>query len=93
MGWLNLKKEDNMKAKFIEKFYDNNNDSVLVYEYKGFTYEVIDHGWKGGEPLSWQHKNEQAHIDEMIERLSRPKNQVSEPAQVGFDLFWEYVNQ
>lgn len=84
-----------MKAKFIERFYDYiNRHPVLVYEYRNHRYEVIDFGWKGGTPLSWQHKNEQAHIDEMIERESkRNPDFKSEPAEIGFNLFWEYVNQ
>lgn len=83
-----------MKAKFIEKWYDNiNKNNVLVYEYREHKYEVVDYGWKGGEPLSWQHNCEQAHIDELIEReKNKDKNFVSENAQVGFDMFWAYVN-
>lgn len=83
-----------MKAKLIERSYDHiNKHPVLVYEYRNRRYEVIDYGWKGGEPLAWQHRNEQAHIDEMIERESKPKKRDAESAQVGLDLFWEYVNQ
>ena len=80
-----------MKAKFIEKWYDHiNKHPVLVYEYRNYKYEVIDYGWKGGEPLSWQHKMEQAHIDEMIERELRKSNEyVPQNAEVGFELFWE----
>ena len=45
-------------------------------------------------PLSWQHKNEQAHIDHMLD--DQPKHDPNfkpEDAQIGFDMFWEYVNQ
>lgn len=79
-----------MKAKFVEKYYLLGN-AVLVYEYKGYKYDVTDYGWKGGEPLSWQHKNEQAHIDELIARENRKTNYVEEPAQIGLDMFFESV--
>lgn len=81
-----------MKAKFVEKWFDTvNKKFVLVYEYRGCKYEVIDHSWNGGEPLSWQHNNEQARIDDMLDRKTN-ENFIAEDAQVGFDLFWEYVN-
>ena len=81
-----------MKAQFVEKFYDTDKNPVLVYEYRNHKYEVVDYGWKGGEPLSWQHKLAQAHIDEIISREEKATNFKSENAQVGFDLFWAYVN-
>lgn len=83
-----------MKAKFLRKYYDIENNPVLIYIYRGIEYEVVDRGWKGGEPLSWQHKNEQAHIDAFLDEKPKQddKYRKSEPAQVGFDMFWEYVN-
>lgn len=81
-----------MKAQFVEKFYDTDKNPVLVYEYRNHKYEVVDYGWKGGEPLSWQHKLAQAHIDEIISREEKATNFKGENAQVGFDLFWAYVN-
>ena len=83
-----------MKAKFIEKYYDVDRNPVLVYEYRNCRYEVIDYGWKAGcNSLGWQHKNEQAHIDEFLDN-PKPHDEAfrPEPASVGFDLFWEYVN-
>ncbi len=80
-----------MKAKYIERWYDHiNKHTILVYEYRGHKYEVIDYGWKGGEPLTWQHKMEQAHINEIIEREAS-SDFVPESAEVGFELFWESV--
>lgn len=82
-----------MKAKFVEKFYDTDKNPVLVYEYRGQKYEVVDYGWKGGEPLSWQHNYQQAAIDDNIEKAkNKNPNFKGENAQVGFDLFWAYVN-
>lgn len=77
-----------MKAKFIEKYYLLGNP-VLVYEYRGMRYEITDYGWKGGESLSWQHKNEQAHIDQLIINAEKSKSFNIEPAQIGLDLFFE----
>ena len=79
-----------MKAKFIGKTYGVDGNPVLEYEYRGRKYEVIDYGWKGGEPLGWQHKNEQAKIDQQIEMEEKKKSSsyVGEPAQVGLDLFF-----
>jgi len=80
-----------MKAKFIRSEYDHiNRNKILFYEYRGCTYEVIDFGWRGGTPLGWQHKNEQARIDQDLDN-PKPKYK-GESAQIGFDLFWEYVN-
>lgn len=82
-----------MKAKFIEKFYDNEKHPVLVYEYRGCRYEVIDYGWKGGEPLSWQHKNEQVRIDEELDNPpAHDPNFVPKSAEEGFKIFWDFVN-
>lgn len=84
-----------MVPKFISKEYDSiNKNFILTYEYRNYRYEVIDFGWNGGMPLSWQHKNEQAHIDHMLD--DQPKHDPNfkpEDAQIGFDMFWEYVNQ
>lgn len=84
-----------MKAKFIEKYFDNEHHPILIYEYKGFKYEVIDYGWKGGEPLNWQHRNEQTRIDAEIERMENRENSPKieiESAEKGLEMFWEYVN-
>lgn len=74
---VNMKdKENNMKAKFIEKTYGSGYDKDFVfleYEYRGRQYEVYENRAKGNEPLSWQHKNAQARIDRQIEL---EKNQI-----------------
>lgn len=80
-----------MKAKFIKSEFDPiNKNKILTYEYRECRYETIDFGWKGGQPLSWQHKNEQAHIDEM---LDNPKPEFEgESFEIGLEMFWESVN-
>lgn len=81
------------KAKFVGKIYSPEGFPVLTYLYRGRKYDVIDYGWRGGEPLSWQHKNEQAHIDDMIDKESKSSGAAGEPAEIGFEIFWESVNQ
>lgn len=61
-----------MKAKFIGKYYrtswDFSRDVIeLEYEYRGIRYSVFEDRKKGNEPLSWQHKSEQAMIDRMLD--------------------------
>lgn len=82
-----------MKAKYIGKYYGKGFDRNMVYleyEYRGHTYTVYENRAKGSEPLAWQHRNEQAKIDESIEAESRPKGN-AESWEVGFNAFWEYV--
>ena len=76
-----------MLAKLIDKWAGENGTTVLQYQYKGKNYIVTDYGWNGGEPLSWQHKNAQAYIDKQI-KIER-KQQSTENAQIGLDLFFE----
>lgn len=64
------------KAKFIGKTYGTgyNRDFVyLEYEYRGHTYEVYENRARGNEPLAWQHRNEQARIDRLIEDAEKPQ--------------------
>ena len=86
-----------MKAKFIRKYYGTGFDRdfvYLVYEYRGHEYTVYENRAKGNEPLSWQHKTEQAQIDAIIEAESRPKKpyRYEDSAAYGLDLFMRYVN-
>ncbi len=63
------------KAKFVRKYYGRGYDRdfvYLVYEYRGYKYVVEENTAKGSEPLSWQHRNEQAQIDRLIEEQSQP---------------------
>ena len=77
-------------AKFIKKEYTAEGFPMLTYLYRGKQYQVIDYGWHGGEPLSWQHNNEQAKIDQEIEMENKRMNSnfVEESAEVGLEMFW-----
>lgn len=63
------------EAKYLGKYYGTgyDRDSVyLEYEYKGHRYEVHENKSKGNEPLSWQHRMEQARIDRLIDMENNP---------------------
>lgn len=78
-----------MKAKFISKHYGTGYDRgyvYLEYEYRGMTYTVYENRAKGNEPLAWQHKNEQARIDKI---LDTPQQIKSKP--INWDEIWEML--
>ena len=85
------------KATFIRKYYGGGfeRDFVfLVYGYRGHEYIVYKNRAKGNEPLSWQHKSEQAKIDRLIEDWeSKPKKpyRYEDSAQYGIDKFSEFL--
>ncbi|MBV3807240.1 MULTISPECIES: hypothetical protein [Bifidobacterium] len=70
----------------------------LVYSYRGHEYTVYENLAQGNEPLSWQHRNEQSQIDQLIEQKEQEKNARPKPcryedtAQYAFDQFLNYVN-
>lgn len=69
----------------------------LAYEYRGHTYIITkyNNGCSGTDcSLAYQHKQEQAAIDRMIEEANRPKPEwkYEGSGQEGFDMFWDYVN-
>lgn len=66
-----------MKARYIGKYNGtgyNRHMIYLEYEYRGYTYTVYENTAKGNEPLSWQHKAEQARIDNLIKAKEQEKN-------------------
>lgn len=66
-----------MKARYIGKYNGtgyNRHMVYLEYEYRGYTYTVYENTAKGNEPLSWQHKAEQARIDNLIKAKEQEKN-------------------
>lgn len=70
-----------MKARYIGKYNGtgyNRHMIYLEYEYKGYTYTVYENTAKGNEPLSWQHKAEQARIDNIIKAKEQEKNMTKE---------------
>lgn len=70
----------------------------LVYSYRGHEYTVYENLAQGNEPLSWQHRDEQSRIDQLIEQEEQEKNAKPKPcryedtAQYVFDQFLNYVN-
>lgn len=67
-----------MKAKFITKYYGTGYDRDFVYleyEYRGYRYTIYENHGKGNEPLSWQHRAEQARIDKIIEMENDMNNE------------------
>lgn len=66
-----------MKARYIGKYNGtgyNRHMIYLEYEYRGYTYTVYENTAKGNEPLSWQHRVEQARIDNIIKAKEQEKN-------------------
>lgn len=66
-----------MKAKYIGKYNGtgyNRHMVYLEYEYRGYTYTVYENTAKGNEPLGWQHRAEQARIDNIIKAKEQEKN-------------------
>lgn len=78
-------------AKLIKKEYTVEGFTTLTYSYRGKQYQVIDYGWYGGEPLSRQHKNEQAKIDKEIELENKRMNSdfVEKLAEACLEMFWK----
>lgn len=70
----------------------------LVYSYRGHEYTVYENLAQGNEPLSWQHRDEQSQIDQLIEQGKQEKNSQLKPCryedtvQYAFDQFLNYVN-
>ncbi len=84
------------KAKFVAIYYGRGYEKdyvFLEYEYRGHTYTVYENRARGNEPLSWQHKSEQARIDKLIEIQNMPKDPNAESYEAGFEMFWKSVNE
>lgn len=87
------------KAKFKGKWCsrDFGNEYVnLEYEYRGHTYVVYENRTKGNEPLAWQHKNEQARIDQEIEleeKLKQIDKSKLATAEESLDYFFSLFDE
>ena len=84
------------KAKFIRKYYGKGYDRCFLYmdyEYRGHEYTVYENLAKGNEPLSWQHRSEQARIDRLIELENKPKKpyRYEDTAEYAFNEFWKWI--
>lgn len=74
-----------MKAKFISKYSHREYNNLIIeleYEYRGYRYIITENKTKGNEPLSWQHKNEQARIDHIIEMENKKENLESQSSSI-----------
>lgn len=89
------------KATFVRKYYGIGYDAHMVYldyEYRGHEYTVCENRAKGNAPLAWQHRSEQARIDQLIEQEERDKNAKSEPcryedtAQYSLDQLYNFFD-
>lgn len=89
------------KATFVRKYYGIGYDAHMVYldyEYRGHEYTVCENRAKGNAPLSWQHRSEQARIDQLIEQEERDKNAKPTPyryedtPQYALDQLYRYFN-
>ena len=82
-----------MKAEYIETYVEYRRGYPIkthVYKYRDHTYEVIDAGWIGGQnSLYAQHKAEQDHIDELIEKEKVWSDYKGESAEIGLELFFD----
>ena len=70
-----------MKARYIGKYNGTGYNCHMIYleyEYRGYTYTVYENTAKGNEPLSWQHRSEQARIDNIIKAKEQEKNLTAE---------------
>lgn len=89
------------KATFVRKYYGCGYDAHMVYidyEYRGHEYTVCENRAKGNAPLSWQHRDEQSRIDQLIEWEERDKNAEQEPcryedpAQYALDQLYNFFD-
>lgn len=76
------------KAKFIGRSPKKEKKPYLVYEYKGYKYEVFPNDYKS---MAIQHQIEQNKINEYIRKKKNQELAESEPAELGFQSFWEYL--
>lgn len=89
-----------MDALFVRKYYGHGYDAHMVfdYSYRGHEYTVCENRAKGNAPLSWQHRSEQARIDQLIEWEERDKNAAPKPyryedtAQYAIDQLFLYFD-
>ena len=82
-------KVNKMKATFKSKYRNEKGLTVLVYEYRGYEYEVTEYGMNTLNTLKKQHTDEQARIDRYIaNNESRKPVEYTETAEYALDLFF-----
>lgn len=93
----NHTQSSNYKATFKYKYLTgyNNEYLVLVYEYRGYEYDVYENLAKGySVSLRSQHIQNQRRIDSIIEERSRIQEPVrkEDTADYAIDEFLKYIN-
>lgn len=93
----NHTQSSNYKATFKYKYLTgyNNEYLVLVYEYRGYEYDVYENLAKGySVSLRTQHIQNQRRIDSIIEERSRACEPVrkEDTADYAIDEFLKYIN-
>ena len=93
----NHTQSSNYKATFQYKYLTgyNNEYLVLVYEYRGYEYDVYENLAKGySVSLRSQHIQNQRRIDSIIEERSRIQEPVrkEDTADYAIDEFLKYIN-
>ena len=93
----NHTQSSNYKATFKYKYLTgyNNEYLVLVYEYRGYEYDVYENLAKGySVSLRTQHIQNQRRIDSIIEERSRIQEPVrkEDTADYAIDEFLKYIN-
>lgn len=66
-----------MKAKKLFTYFEKDSgyaDLIMVYEYRGYEYEVVVKGNGYYDPLHQQHEYEQKRIDNVIETKNKKPN-------------------
>ena len=77
-----------MKATYRNKYRNEKGFAVLVYEYRGYEYEVTDYGMNMLNTLKKQHTDEQARIDQHIANENKKPVEYTETASYALDLFF-----
>ena len=78
------------KAKFLYKTRNKAGDVEWWYEYRGYEYSIVP--FKTEWSLADLHNNEQSNIDRLIDINTNLSTLKSEPAEKGFQLFWDYLD-
>lgn len=80
------------KGRYTYSGYQGIRTAVLIYEYRGRQYEVVDNPWDEFHPLWQQHKDAQQKIDEALDAAPKPKKELKpeDTAEYGINKFMEY---
>ena len=78
------------KAKFLYKTINKEGTVEWWYQYRGYEYSITP--FKTEWSLPELHKNEQSNIDRLIEINAKLSTDKGEPAEKGFQLFWNFLD-